>query len=145
MKKCDKCQGQGGIDWQDGDHTHWEYCDACGGTGEVEDGKVCCGSCSKAGCCDKQSSVYERAVNLWGTPSQLALAVEECSELIKEISKWGRTNNGSDEYKVADEIADVEIMMEQLRYIVGREKVDAAKKRKLERLRRLVGYGEGTA
>lgn len=140
MKKCDRCLGLGGIQWQDGDHTHWEYCDACNGTGEVED--------NASGVNQRYSnkqSIYKRAVDLWGQPAQINMAIEECAELIKELVKLGRYKNGSDEYEVAEEIADVEIMLEQLRYIFGEDKVVAAKKRKLERLLKLVQYGEGTA
>ena len=39
MSKCKKCNGAGGIMWitSGGIDAQWEYCDECGGTGEVGD------------------------------------------------------------------------------------------------------------
>jgi len=37
-KKCDKCNGEGGILWitSTGVDAMWEFCDRCNGTGEIE-------------------------------------------------------------------------------------------------------------
>jgi DnaJ-class molecular chaperone len=37
-KKCDKCNGEGGILWitSTGVDAIWEFCDRCNGTGEIE-------------------------------------------------------------------------------------------------------------
>lgn len=53
----------------------------------------------------------------YGTKVQEDIAIEECSELIKAICKNRR--NPSDETRkgIIDEIADVEIMLEQLKII----------------------------
>lgn len=39
MKKCPKCNGKGGIMWitSAGTDAQWDYCEKCGGTGEVKD------------------------------------------------------------------------------------------------------------
>ena len=136
---CPACRGQGGFNWEDGDHVHWDYCDECGGTGEINE------DVEPANSVKNTRSIYKRAVDLWGQPTQINMAIDECAELIKQLSKIDRRVNGSDEYKVAEEVADVEIMMEQLRYIIGADKVDVVKRRKLERLLNLIKYGEGTA
>ena len=41
MKKCPKCDGKGGIMWitSAGTDAQWDYCEKCGGTGEVKDDK----------------------------------------------------------------------------------------------------------
>ncbi len=57
--------------------------------------------------------VYEEAIKTFGTVSQIWMAVEEMSELTKELAK-GQRPNGTSAAALADEIADVTIMMEQL-------------------------------
>ena len=84
-------------------------------------------------------SIYEQALELWGEDAQLRLAQEECAELIVAINHRQRSIDHrprhvpSDDF-IIEEIADVEIMIEQLKTIFGAEKVAAAKKIKIERL-----------
>jgi NTP pyrophosphatase (non-canonical NTP hydrolase) len=125
MTKCKKCNGLGGIKWRDGDEATWEYCDECNGTGEI------------TGC--SPGELYKRALDLWGEEAQIKMAIEECAELIVKLAKLGRNKNGSTEADVAEEVADVEIMLSQLRLIFGNDAVELAKKRKLERLLNRVG------
>ena len=75
--------------------------------------------------------------NYYGARSQLMMAIEEMSELTKEICKYERFKGN--ESKLIDEIADVKIMVEQLEYILGVNKeVDSRITYKLERqLRRM--------
>lgn len=62
---------------------------------------------------------------------QLRQTQEECAELIVEINKAFRGEGYS---KVIQEIADVEIMCEQIKYILGSIKsVDVVKQNKIER------------
>ncbi len=60
--------------------------------------------------------VYDAAIAHYGTESQIWMAVEEMSELLKELAK-GRRPGGTTAEALVDEIADVTIMMEQLRLI----------------------------
>ena len=64
---------------------------------------------------EERKAVYQAAYEKWGENSQVMMAIEEMSELTKEICKvyrgLGDINN------LAEEIADVTIMMEQLRLI----------------------------
>lgn len=78
------------------------------------------------------SDVYKRALDEWGIELQADKSIEECSELIRELSRWhlGYTNEGD----IAEEIADVEIMCEQLRLEFDGDRIDEIKERKLERL-----------
>jgi hypothetical protein len=78
-------------------------------------------------------SLLEKAIDTYGEESQKIMAIEEMSELTKEICKDKR--NLSCKLKIAEEIADVEIMLEQLKIIYKADKqVQGFKKSKLERL-----------
>jgi len=92
-----------------------------------------------------EKSIYRRALNLWGNIAQINMAIEECAELIVKLSKSDRRSNGVTVKEITEEIADVEIMMAQLRIIFGDETVEKAKNKKLTRLEERVKYGEGTA
>ena len=60
--------------------------------------------------------ILEKAIKTWGTHAQLLMVLEEMSELQKEILK--NINRGKDNLDaIIDETADVEIMLEQLKYI----------------------------
>jgi NTP pyrophosphatase (non-canonical NTP hydrolase) len=86
-----------------------------------------------------EKEIYQKALDKWGSELQIKVAIEECAELIKELAKYGRKVNGSDTEKIAEEIADVEIMLEQMKFlfmIAGR--VELLKEVKLERVERLL-------
>ena len=79
------------------------------------------------------SDVYQRAVHTYGETSRLILAVEEMSELTKELSKHTRGRNNMS--AICEEMADVEIMLEQLKIVFNnRAAVDYHKAHKLQRL-----------
>ena len=62
-------------------------------------------------------SILERAIETYGKDMQLTVAVEEFSELIKEICKNKR---GADNREaIIEEMADCYIMLEQLQKIFG--------------------------
>ena len=56
-------------------------------------------------------------INTYGTRSQEDIAIEELSELQKAILKHRRDANEITMSEIIDEIADVEIMIEQLKII----------------------------
>lgn len=58
-----------------------------------------------------------KAINTYGKVTQCIVAMEELSELQKEISKALRGKSNSD--NLAEEIADVTIMIMQLQLIFG--------------------------
>ena len=66
---------------------------------------------------EDRKKVYQAALRKWGVGLQTMMAVEEMSELTKEICKIKRGKIDLD--ALADEIADVAIMLEQLREIYG--------------------------
>ena len=55
------------------------------------------------------------AVEQYGERNQLDMVEEECAELIQAVCKRKRGIDNKD--NLVDEIADVEIMLEQLKYI----------------------------
>ncbi len=64
---------------------------------------------------DERKAIYGTAMEKWGAEAQIMMAVEEMSELTKEICKLYRGKG--DMEALADEVADVTIMLEQLRLI----------------------------
>ena len=83
-------------------------------------------------------ALYQKAIDTWGLESQQIVAIEELSELAKEICKVKRGVGNLNH--LAEEIADVEIMCDQLRYMFAADGlVDEWKKRKLMRLRERLG------
>lgn len=79
---------------------------------------------------DERIELYRKAIGSYGEAAQQIVAMEECSELIQAISKKlrGRETN------VEEEIADVEIMVEQMRLMSDSSLVDKIKEEKLQRL-----------
>lgn len=77
--------------------------------------------------------IYTAAVKKFGKEHQLVLCMEEMAELTKELSKNMRGSKNIT--NISEEMADVEIMLEQLRVIFGnRSEVDTIKAEKLIRL-----------
>jgi len=83
--------------------------------------------------------VYKEAINTFGKKMQLLVAIEELGELMKEVIKALRGKEDIDH--IAEETADVEIMVEQLKLMYGidNSKIKAAK---IERLKSLLKVGE---
>jgi NTP pyrophosphatase (non-canonical NTP hydrolase) len=78
-----------------------------------------------------EKEILITAIRTFGETAQEGVAIEELAELIQAISHKhrGRRNN------IAEEIADVEIMLEQLKIINDcRAEVEAIRKSKIERL-----------
>ncbi|SQC19620.1 Uncharacterised protein [Klebsiella pneumoniae] len=62
----------------------------------------------------KNTAIYDAALSKWGFESQVLVLSEEASELAASCSRF--LNKKTDSTKVAEEAADVEIMIEQLRH-----------------------------
>lgn len=84
---------------------------------------------------NKNSSILNKAIETYGVDAQLDMCIEEMSELTKEICKHKRGKNNHDE--IVEEMADVYIMMEQLKIMINisPEDIELAKDIKLDRLR----------
>jgi len=68
--------------------------------------------------------ILQTAIKTYGTQSQIQMAIEEMSELIKALCKFTRSTENTDQIKVVqndvkEEIADVSIMLKQLVIMFG--------------------------
>lgn len=76
-----------------------------------------------------------KAIDTYGVDAQCKMAIEEMSELTKELCKYFRGAD-NDDY-IAEEVADVRIMLDQLCIMFGIEiRAQRHRTEKLERLRR---------
>ena len=87
--------------------------------------------------------VVDDTINLYldliaknGKETQCRQAMEECAELIQAINKCLRYPTGASVSNLSEEIADTEIMIEQLKLIfnIGESVVEQEKNRKLGRM-----------
>lgn len=80
--------------------------------------------------------VLQSATEAWGVDAQIDKAIEEMGELLTALMK-AKLNRGEEKGfipKIQDEIADVTIMMEQLKLIFGASSVNEIIAYKIDRL-----------
>lgn len=63
------------------------------------------------------TQIYKQAIEKWGFDAQILMVFEEMSELQKELCKNWRGKNNIEQ--IAEEVADVEIVLAQLKMIYG--------------------------
>lgn len=81
---------------------------------------------------EERKDIYRRLFIQNGPDAQMVVCMEECAELIKEISKYFRYGNKG---PLVEEIADVRIMLEQLVFYLDiQEKVDKMVEYKIDRI-----------
>ena len=86
-------------------------------------------------CYGEREAVYRDALKLYGQKMQEIVAIEELSEVAKEICKMQRGKGSVGQ--LAEEIADATIMLEQLRLMHGiNEEVCAFMDQKILRLKK---------
>ena len=92
---------------------------------------------------EKAREICAAAVETYGFEDQMLQAIEELSELQRAITRVIKAP--ADRDNLHEEVADVEIMLMQLRTIFDEDEIDDWKESKLERLARMVGVeiGEG--
>jgi len=87
---------------------------------------------------EDEINVMRQCLGQWGMNAQVGQAVEECAELIVALQKYvNRTPQPRAVDNILDEIADVEMMLAQMRLALAIDD-DALRKRieaKFERLR----------
>ncbi|PHM24614.1 hypothetical protein [Xenorhabdus ehlersii] len=84
-----------------------------------------------------KTTLYQKAMQVWGYDKQLCKLAEEASELSAEacrVLNFHGLENG-----LAEEIADVEIMIEQLRQNGLGKAIEYHKTQKLHRIAELLG------
>lgn len=86
-----------------------------------------------------KNSIYKRAIDKFGELKQYDILIEECSELIHAICKCKRYNkfSGLLFHDFIDEMADVQIMINQFKEIYG-ELLEESVNRKLVKLERIL-------
>jgi len=85
----------------------------------------------------EEKELYERALKKWGIEAQVSMAIEEMAELTVELCHSLRQNKFVAPTKVLEELADVQIMVEQLTLIFSSEIFDGqARKEEFEVYRR---------
>lgn len=82
--------------------------------------------------------VYINAINAYGTEEQIRMIYEEMCELGVALSKYHRDPGMETVQDVQEEIADVQIMLEQAKEMFGRAEVEWFLQEKTERLRKRV-------
>ena len=88
---------------------------------------------------NERSKVYAQALDSFGTVTQLVVALEELSEIQKEICKAIRGEVNLQH--LAEEIADASIMLEQLRLLFDiNDEVCDIMDAKVERLRQRIQH-----
>ena len=87
-----------------------------------------------------RGDVYKQAIEEFGERYQVDKSLEEMGELIQALIKYRQ--HGTNKGNVSEEMADVEIMLEQLKIIFANANaVERWKKEKIERLEtRVAGY-----
>jgi pyruvate/2-oxoacid:ferredoxin oxidoreductase beta subunit len=82
-----------------------------------------------------EMSLLQRAIAKWGEDAQMKMVLEEMSELQKEICKLWRGKDNRD--AIAEEVADVEIMLDQLELMLDIQyQVEQYRQKKLRRLQK---------
>lgn len=79
--------------------------------------------------------VYINAINTYGTEEQIRMIYEEMCELGVALSKYHRDPGMETVRDVQEEIADVQIMLEQAKEMFGRVDVERFVQEKTERLK----------
>ena len=80
-----------------------------------------------------KKDLFDKARSKYGIDAQVQMCIEEMSELTKELCKWFRDKG--DINHISEEIADVEIMLEQMKQFFNlQDDVERYKTFKLGRL-----------
>lgn len=89
----------------------------------------------------EQTQILERAIKKYGDLAQIDMLVEECAELIVAVNhyKRDRVHALSD---LLSEIADVEIMLTQMKMIFNNYTINELVKFKIYRLKKRLDAGE---
>ena len=94
---------------------------------------------------EAEINIMQTALDRWGLNAQVGQTVEECAELIMALQKYYRLPREEAVKNILDEIADVEMMLAQMRLVFNIDD-DALRKRieyKFERLSQYLSEDEG--
>ena len=89
----------------------------------------------------KEMEIFQAALETWGANAQTLMVFEEMAELQKALCKNARRKDNRE--SIAEEIADVQIMLEQMIVLHDcRAMVMTNKAAKIKRLQERLGLGE---
>jgi|SRR5690554_854975 len=83
----------------------------------------------------EDKELYTEAMKRFGKPSQIEMLIEELAELTLALQKFKRNPTQEKVREVCDEMADVEIMLDQNKLIFSEKEIQDRKMFKLNRLR----------
>ena len=91
--------------------------------------------------CDER--IMRQAIETYGVQAQCDVAIEEMAELTKAIMKIRRVADDYEKTQAAldnllEEIADVDIMIEQMKIMWGPKQIEEYRRKKIERLERML-------
>ena len=73
-----------------------------------------------------RAEIMKAAVDIFGEAEQINMLYEEMGELAQAVNKWRRGGKKKEEMnQVREEIADVQIMLDQMRMIFGPTAIEA--------------------
>lgn len=82
----------------------------------------------------QRSRILQSAIDAYGVDLQMDMMVEECSELIQAICKYKRGRDDA-AANICEEIADVQIVLDQMKLVFDNTAIFQAEEYKLTRLR----------
>jgi NTP pyrophosphatase (non-canonical NTP hydrolase) len=85
-----------------------------------------------------RTEVLNTAIKTYGMFAQMDMCIEECSELIKALLKYRRNEDKQALANICEEMADVQIMLDQMRLVFG-ETIEQ-EQYKIKRLAERLGY-----
>ena len=93
----------------------------------------------------ERTEIYKRAISTYGEEAQIRMVFEEMAELQKELCKHLRGKEPFEQIiRIAEEIADVEIMLDQMKILFKlNEAVESHKEYKIFRLNQNLNKEEG--
>ena len=90
----------------------------------------------RTACATALEEVYRQTLEKWGTEAQYDQTIEECAELIAALKHHKRGRIEEDE--IIAELADVTLMIGQLSWMLGEDRVEKAIDLKLAKLQKLL-------
>lgn len=91
-----------------------------------------------------EADVIKAAIEANGNDYQLCVAMEECAELVQAISKYKRYGTGEAQEHIAEEIADVLIVIDEVKQIcnITDEQIKSYHDKKIDRLKERLKVGK---
>jgi NTP pyrophosphatase (non-canonical NTP hydrolase) len=85
-----------------------------------------------------EKEILKKAIEHYGEEYQMLKFVEELGEAVTAVARFALTLNEKTEKELIDEVADVLIMSEQIRIILGAAEIDNRIAYKLDRLNKRI-------